>query len=47
VTIHVSPVSKAAPLPILTYSVFGIVGFFAVVLVALVLRRIQTPRRKP
>src|SRR6266849_1734200 len=47
VTIHVSPVSKAAPLPILTYSVFGIVGFLAVVLVALVLRRIQMPRRKP
>jgi len=47
VTIHVSPVSKAAPLPILTYSVFGIVGFLAVVLVALVLRRIQSPKRKP
>jgi hypothetical protein len=47
VTIHVSPVNKAAPLPILTYSVFGIVGFSAVVAVALVLRRIQITRRKP
>jgi plastocyanin len=47
VTIHVSPVSKAAPLPILTYSAFGIVGFLAVVLVAVVLRRAQTPKRKP
>jgi len=47
VTIHVSPVNKAAPLPILSYSVFGIVGFSAVVAVALVLRRIQTTRRKP
>jgi hypothetical protein len=45
-TIHVSPVNKAAPLPILTYSVFGIVGFLAVVIVALVLRRVQMPRRK-
>jgi hypothetical protein len=47
VTIHVSAVSKAAPLPILSYSVFGIVGFLAVVVVALVLRRAQTPSRKP
>jgi hypothetical protein len=47
VTIHVSAVSKAAPLPILSYSVFGIVGFLAVVLVAVVLRRAQTPRRQP
>jgi hypothetical protein len=47
VTIHVSAVNKAAPLPILSYSVFGIVGFSAVVAVALVLRRIQITRRKP
>jgi hypothetical protein len=47
VTIHVSPVSKASPLPILSYSVFGIVGFLAVVAVTLVLRRLQSPRRKP
>jgi hypothetical protein len=46
VTIHVSPVSKAAPLPILTYSVFGIMGFLAVVAVALVLRKVQIPRRR-
>jgi hypothetical protein len=47
VTIHVLPVSKAAPLPILSYSVFGTVGFLAVVIVALVLRRAQTPRKQP
>jgi hypothetical protein len=47
VTIHVSAVSRAAPLPILSYSVFGIVGFLAVVLVALVLRRAQIRSRKP
>jgi hypothetical protein len=47
VTIHVSAVSRAPPLPILSYSVFGIVGFLAVVLVALVLRRAQTPRKQP
>jgi hypothetical protein len=47
VTIHVTAPSKAAPLPILSYSVFGIVGFLAVVAVALVLRRVQTPKKKP
>lgn len=47
VTIHVSPVVKTAPLPIVTYSLFGIVGFAAVLLVALLLRRLQTTRRKP
>jgi hypothetical protein len=47
VTIHVNPVNKAPPLPILSYSVFGIVGFLAIVAVALVLRRVQSPRRKP
>jgi hypothetical protein len=46
-TIHVSAVSRAPPLPILSYSLFGIVGFLAVVVVALVLRRAQTPSRKP
>ena len=47
VTIHVSPLNKSPPLPILSYSVFGIVGFLAIVAVALVLRRLQSPRRKP
>ena len=47
VTIHVSPLTRAAPLPIVSYSVFGIAGFSAVVVVALVLRRVQTTRRKP
>jgi len=46
VTIHVNPVSKAPPLPILSYSVFGIVGFLAVVAVALVFRKVQIPRRR-
>jgi hypothetical protein len=46
-TIHVSPLNRSPSLPILSYSVFGIVGFLAVVAVALVLRRVQSPRRKP
>jgi hypothetical protein len=39
-------VTELAPLPILSYSVLGFVGFLVVVLVALVLRRVQSPRRK-
>jgi hypothetical protein len=46
VTIHVNPVSKAPALPILSYSLFGIMGFLAVVGVALVLRKVQIPRRR-
>jgi len=42
VTIHVSAVSKTAPLPILSYSILGIVGFLAVIAAALLLRRFQT-----
>jgi len=47
VTIHVFAVSRAPPLPILSYSLFGILGFSAIVVAALVLRRVQTVRRKP
>jgi hypothetical protein len=46
VTIHVVASAKAAPLPIVSYSIFGIVGFLAVTGVALLLRRFQNPRRK-
>ena len=46
VRIHVSAVSKAAPLPILSYSIFGVLGFLAVLAVALLLRRLQSPRKK-
>ena len=45
VTIHVSAVSKAPPLPIVAYSIFGVLGFFAIVGVALLLRRFQAPKR--
>ncbi len=46
VTIHVSPVSKAAALPIVSYSIIGVVGFIAVISVAFLLRRFQNPRRR-
>jgi hypothetical protein len=46
VTIHVSPVSKAAALPIVSYSIFGVIGFLAIIAVALLLRRSQTKRRE-
>ncbi len=46
VTIHVSPVSKAAALPIVSYSIFGVIGFLAIIAVALLLRRSQTQRRR-
>ena len=46
VTIHVIALNKTAPLPIVSYSIFGIVGFLAVLAVALLLRRYQNPRRK-
>jgi len=45
VTIHVSAVSKAPPLPIISYSIFGVLGFFAIVGAALVIRRLQAPKR--
>jgi hypothetical protein len=38
--------TKGAPLPVLSYSVIGIVGFLAVVTVAILLRQFQTPRRR-
>jgi hypothetical protein len=44
-TIHVYPLNRAPSLPILSYSVFGIVGFLAVVVVAVLLRRVQTSRK--
>lgn len=47
VTIHVTVPNKSASLPILSYSIFGIVGFLAVVAVALFLRRAQSPRKRP
>jgi len=46
VTIHVSAVSKTAPLPIVSYSILGIVGFLAVIAAALILRRFQTRGRR-
>jgi len=46
VTIRVLALNKTAPLPIVSYSIFGIVGFLAVLGVALLLRRYQNPRRK-
>ena len=46
VTIHVSPVSKAAALPIVSYSIIGVVGFIAVISVAFLLRRFQNPKRR-
>ena len=46
VTIHVAAPSKAAPLPLLSYSIFGIVGFLAVIGIAIMLRRFQTPKKK-
>jgi len=45
VTIHVNPVSKAPPLPIISYSIFGVLGFFAIVGAALLIRRLQAPKR--
>lgn len=45
VTIHVNAVARAAPLPILTYSIFGVVGFVIVITAAILLRRFQNPRR--
>ena len=46
VTIHVVAPSKAAPLPLFSYSIFGIVGFVAVIGSTLLLRRFQAPRRR-
>jgi len=46
VTIHVLAVSKTAPLPIVSYSIFGVIGFLAIIAVALLLRRSQTQRRR-
>jgi len=46
VTIHVFAPSKTAPLPLLSYSIFGIVGFIAVIGAALLLRQFQTPTRR-
>jgi hypothetical protein len=46
VTIHVNAAAKAAPLPILQYSIFGIVGFLIVLSAAVILRRFQNPKRK-
>jgi hypothetical protein len=46
VTIHVNAAAKTAPLPILQYSIFGIVGFVIVLIAAVILRRFQNPKRK-
>jgi hypothetical protein len=46
VTIHVNAAAKTAPLPILQYSIFGVVGFLVVLIAAVILRRFQNPRRK-
>jgi len=46
VTIHVVAPVKAAPLPIVSYSIIGLVGFIAVISVAFLLRRFQNPRRR-
>jgi len=45
VTIHVTAPNKAAPLPVLSYSLFGVVGFLAIVATAVVLRRFQALKR--
>src|SRR5437867_11861854 len=45
VTLHVVAPVKAAPLPILSYSIIGVVGFLAVISAALLLRRFQNRGR--
>jgi len=42
VTIHVVAPVKTAPLPILSYSILGMLGFLVVIAAALLLRRFQT-----
>ncbi|HEX4919779.1 MAG TPA: Ig domain-containing protein, partial [Candidatus Bathyarchaeia archaeon] len=46
VTIHVTAPTNAAPLPLLSYSIFGLVGFLAVIGIAVLLRRFQMPRKR-
>ena len=46
VTIHVFAVSKTPPLPLVSYSIFGVVGFLVITGVALLLRRVQNPGRR-
>jgi len=46
VTIHVSAVSKTPPLPLVSYSIFGVVGFLVIIGAALLLRRVQNPGRR-
>jgi len=46
VTIHVLAPVKAAPLPIVSYSIIGLIGFIAIISVAFLLRRFQNPRRR-
>jgi hypothetical protein len=46
VVIHVNAIAKTAPLPILSYSIFGIVGFLVVLTAAILLRRFQNPKGK-
>jgi len=45
VTLHVVAPVKAAPLPVLSYSIIGVVGFLAVIAAALLLRRFQNRGR--
>jgi hypothetical protein len=43
--IHVVEPLKSSPLPLASYSIFGLVGFAAVLTVAVLLRRFRSPRK--
>ncbi len=46
VTIRVFAVSKTPSLPLVSYSIFGVVGFLVIIGAALLLRRVQNPGRR-